>query len=110
LGGEMDSKELNERIEKICDDDNLYKAFGGKAIPYVGWFWRDVNFDTEDCLFGVLPDGKLGFMENNKWNYDYHYCEPEDWQEIRRLLEIAVAAPSRESLKAVDDKIQSLRD
>lgn len=106
----MDSKELNERIEKICDDDSLYEAFDGKSIPYIGWFWREVDFDEKDYLFGILPDGRLSFMENNEWAYNSHRCGPEDWQEIRRLLGIAVTAPSRESLKAVDDKIQSLRN
>lgn len=111
----MDSNELNERIAAICDDDMHYAAFGGKAIPYIGWFWREVNFDHSSCLFGVIPDDEVlgdkplvGFMENNKWGYGYIHCDGEDWVEIKQLLEAAVTDTCRETLQAVNDKIQSL--
>lgn len=105
----MDSKTLNEKIAEICDDDTHYEAFGGKSIPYIGWFWRRVNFDRKDYAFGVLPGGELAFMENNKWGYLRQYCEPEDWVLIKQLLVEAVTDPCRDTLQAVDDKIQSLR-
>jgi hypothetical protein len=110
------------------DEEKPYEAFGGKAFPYLGWYWRQVDFDQPDYEFGVLPVFKdeflgpkggtivleendklrLGFMENNKWDYACHYCGPKAWQEIKRLLEIAVKDPTHDTLKAVDDKIQSL--
>ena len=110
----MNSNELNERIAAICDGDIHYEAFGGKAIPYIGWFWREINFDRETGLLGVIPGkeagGKplVGFMSRNKWSYDYIHCDGEDWAEIKRLLEAAVTDTCRETLQAVDDKIQSL--
>ena len=116
----MDSNELNEQIAAICDDDTDYEAFGGKAIPYIGWWWREINFDRESCIFGVIPgdeedlsgevSGKplVGFMSRNKWGYDYIHCNGEDWIEIKRLLGAAVVNICRETLRAVDDKIQSL--
>ena len=111
----MNSNELNERIAAICEDDTYYEAFGGKAIPYIGWWWRDVNFDHVSCFFGVIPSDEVpgdnplvGFMSRNKWGHDYIHCDGKDWAEIRRLLEAAVADTCRETLQAVDDKIQSL--
>ena len=113
----MKSEEINKIIHSWDSKDMPYEAFGGKAIPYIGWFWRTVNFDSEAYYFGVLPEYKgldrndkvrLGFMENNKWDYDYCFCPSIDWHEIKQLIEEAVKNPTHDTLKAVDDKIQSL--
>lgn len=116
----MNSKELNERIAAICDDDTHYEAFCGKAIPYIGWWWREVDFDRGSCLLGIIPSGTedisgganerplVGFMSRNKWGYDYAHCDGGDWIEIKRLLEAAVTDTCRATLQAVDDEIQSL--
>jgi hypothetical protein len=129
----MTSKELNEKIYAICDAKDLpYEAFGGKAIPYIGWFWRNVDFDKDYCLFGMIPgrecpnnhdcdrcmedcDGPetlnkpvVGFMENNKWDYNYIRCDGADWITIKELLVKAVRRPSYENFKAVNEKIQGL--
>lgn len=107
----MNSKELNKKINAICESDNMpFVAYGGKPIPYIGWFWREVDFDSDDgYMFGVLPDGKIGFMENNKWNYDYICCPKEDWKEIKVLVEKVAMKPIFGNLKALNDKIQSLK-
>jgi hypothetical protein len=123
----MNNKNLNNLIEIICDDSSEYESFGGKSIPYIGWGWREVNFDSKDYDFGILPyQGygatietgfinlqstpimKLGFMENNKWDYDYHHCNEKDWKEIKKLLNLVVIYPFHFMLKALDDKIQGL--
>lgn len=113
----MDSKELNRRIKEICDSDQDYgyEAFGGKPIAYIGWFWRTVDFDREGTyLFGVLPPDEehdyplVGFMENNKWDYDYAQASKEQWTQIKELLIQAVEDPTRENLEAVDMAIQGL--
>lgn len=115
----LTSNEMNEMLRQMEWDKVLpYDAFGGKVVPYIGWFWRDVNFNAPTYNFGILPvfdlvlesnaDVKLGFMENNKWDYDYHHCSAKDWKEIRRLLEAALLEQSGESFEAVDNKIQSL--
>jgi len=104
----MDNEELNKKIHEICDQTDLYEAFGGKCIPYIGWFWRNVDFNADGCYFGVLSDGKIGFMENNKWDYEEFYCSGNDWQDIKKLLIEAVSLPTKKSLMAVDFKIQSL--
>ncbi len=115
----MTSKELNDKIDEICDNSELYECFGGKSIPYIGWFWRNVNFDTKTHTFGIMdieneddePSSSIrivGFMENNKWDYDEKVCPEELWEEIKDLLEWAVENPSYESLKSVNDAVQSI--
>lgn len=118
----MTSEELNKRIAEICDGESgiSFEAFGGKIVPYIGWYWRNVNFDAEDCIFGIIPECEdepfgephgtlIGFMENNKWGYDAVFAKGEVWKEIRRLLEVAVTEMTNESFRAVNDAIQALK-
>lgn len=117
----MNSAELNEELRKIVDEPELYgyEAFGGKAVPYIGWYWRDVDFDSPGpYAFGVLPvyEGTLddndkpraGFMENNKWGYEYVTATPEQWAHIKELLVAVVNNPGRDTLAAADAAIQAL--
>ncbi len=116
----MTSAELNEKLASISDEDEKYgyEAFGGKAIPYIGWYWRSVDFDAVDgYLFGILPvvDGldsndvpRVGFMENNKWDYDHVRATEAQWSEIKRLLIAVAKNPCRETLSAADYAIQAL--
>jgi hypothetical protein len=113
----MKSEEINQIIASWDGKDNLpYESFGGKAIPYIGWFWRDVDFDSNHCWLGILPicqdvldpndKRRAGFMQNNKWGYEEYIVEGEIWKEIKRLIEIAVQNPTKENLEAVDNFIQ----
>ena len=104
----MNSKELNIAIAKICDRDDL-AIQGGKCIPYVGWFWREVDFDTSGYNFAIIPDEFQGFMENDKWGHDItRRTTPEEWAEIKKLLVAAVENPTRDTTKAVWDYIQTI--
>lgn len=119
----MDSAELNERISALEEKVNLpYEAFGGKAIPYIGWYWRDVDFDSRvdphgRYAFGVIPTGAneslkplVGFMESNKWGYDYVFANQEQWDEIRRLVETALTSMTAKDFRAAHQAIQGLLD
>ncbi len=116
---QLTSDEINGLLRDLDGKENLpYEAFVGKAVPYIGWFWRTVWFDKEDYWFGVLPvydhvietndKERLGFMENNKWGYAYCYCPPDVWSEIRTLLEEALLNQTYDNFRAVDEKIQSI--
>lgn len=120
LLGRFTSDSLNEKLSAISDeaDEYGYESFGGKAIPYIGWYWRNVDFNEQGSYsFGVLPvitgfDGndkpRVGFMENNKWDYKYITATPEQWKAIKQKLVAVAVKPCRETLKAADDEIQSL--
>ena len=117
----MKSKALNNKIRELCDsDDYVVKGIetSGKCVPYIGWFWREVDFDSPIYL-GIIPDidvqelggargGFVGFMENNKWGYESFKCSDNQTREIKRLLELAVKNPSNETLQVASDYIQSL--
>ena len=130
----MNSSELNAKIGEIADkgDELGFDAFdemeSGKAIPYIGWFWREVDFDAETFGFGLLPtrqselaesmtgDGevnvklyKVGFMENNKWGYADIEATKEESSSIRALLVAAAENPTKETLSAANDAIQAIR-
>jgi hypothetical protein len=115
----MDGKELNDKIKELCqyDKEKAFIAFGGKPIPYIGWYWRDIDFDNFDRRFGVIPANDkpegyplVGFMANNKWFYRSVEATKEQWNEIRRLLEIVADDPTKENLSNLNDKIQGLID
>jgi hypothetical protein len=107
----VQSEILNKKIREICDDEN-YKVSGlshtGKCIPYIGWYWRDVDFTSDEYLFGDCEGCFIGFMENNKWDYGYVKANGEQWSRIKNLLLTAVDSPSNETLQNVFDEIQKL--
>lgn len=49
----------------------------GKRLPYIGWYWRAVDFARKDITVGDCGDF-IGFMENNKWDHpERSLTEPE---------------------------------
>lgn len=49
----------------------------GKRVPYIGWFWRAVDFANKRIPIGDCGEF-VGFMENNKWGYpERELTEPE---------------------------------
>lgn len=120
----MDSKKINEIIRKMDDENNdspIYESsIGGKIIPYIGWFWREVDFDNTEVFLGVLPKLKgnsieggtdrplVGFMENDKWGYLSFKVDGDAWMELKRLIVSAISTEEKEDFKKVDDFMQSL--
>lgn len=109
------SNKLNEKLLSICDESKQYgyEAFGGKAIPYLGWWWRPVAFDRDDCLFGVVYEGgtrRVGFDESGKdfGQVDYINVAGDRWRVIKRLVIDVARRPCAESLRAVNEAIQAL--
>lgn len=128
----MSSKELNERIHNL-DHSNVkpyVSCIGEKVIPYIGWYWRDVHFNTVGKYsLGVIPVGTkevlsptntkplVGFMENNKWGYPYVDLTRQEWSKLKALIIVAVMSIETKPLakctlafKAVDDYMQSFAD
>jgi hypothetical protein len=115
----MNNKKLNKSIRELCDEEQ-YQVRGlettGKCIPYIGWYWREVDFAQPfylgyvlmgaDAFWGIKCDGFAGFMENNKWGYPERKVTSKQQKEIRKLLEIAVLTPSNNTLQKVFDYIQ----
>lgn len=122
----MDSEEINRKISE-CEDSHsqVFECFGGKCIPYIGWFWRTVEFDCTTYSFGVIPAGsgggkdsfdaktkchQVGFMENNKWDYPYVDADEKKWEKIKKLLIKALNEQTRKNFSKLNEEIQSLAD
>lgn len=105
----MNSQEINNKIGKICDKEDFQIA-GGKCIPYIGWFWREVDFDSDKCYIGIIPNGFKGFMESNKWGYDGFYVTGDGWDKLKDLLYNVIKCSSKESTKILWDFIQNLEE
>lgn len=124
----MTSRELNAAMCKFDNPLNHQEIVvrglegTGKIIPYIGWYWRDVDFDAKSHQFGIIGDLPLtsqileleevkftGFMENNKWGYDLtRETTVEEWHLIKLALEVAVRYPRSETFQAVFDMIQGM--
>lgn len=85
----LESDEINRRAEEVDQTEWGFDCFGSKIIPYIGWFWRNVDWDAEECLLGVVPGEPplVGFMQNNKWSYPSFTIEGESWATLRLLVE-----------------------
>jgi len=105
------SEELNKKIEQLEESHGALEVCGGKIVPYIGWYWRNVNFDYKTYNFGIIDDEKdgfVGFDESGKWYYPLtRSLEPEEWARVRDLLECLVDDPNTETVKAVWDYVQS---
>lgn len=63
----------------------------GKRIPYIGWFWRHVEFSRGTFPIGFTSDFN-GFMENNKWGYNERNATPDEFAAILTIIDEAMLA------------------
>lgn len=73
----------------------------GKKIFYWGWYWREVDFDSQISL-AWDEEGTTGFCENNKWGYPESTLTKEKSEELHRLCEQAVTLKTEEAVAAVN--------
>lgn len=108
----MNSDQLNAFCAD-ADEDTTITVRGlertGKVIPYIGWVWRD--FDWDDYKWYPLGHcgDFVGFMVSNKWDYPSIRPTPDQAKAIRALVEAAAAPPTSEAFQAVFDYIQALQ-
>lgn len=117
----MNSEEINARVEEIEGMDPHPYEVGktGKAFPYIGWFWREVDFDYKTFSLGVIHGADtlnggpfVGFMQNNKWGYGEFGLTEEETKVLRALFVTACEAPSTEladALKAINEYVYHVR-
>lgn len=84
-------QEYNNFLRDWADykDDDTAKNTHGKRLPYIGWYWRHLNFSS-----GSLPIGNcgsfIGFIANNKWNYNERLTTPEEFSAIMAIIDEAM--------------------
>lgn len=76
------------------EDDERDPHGHGKRIPYIGWFWRSVDFANQYYTIGDCGEF-IGFMENNKWGYASRRLTPEESQKVTKIV-LAAYTASRE--------------
>lgn len=97
LVDELINRDLNGLVGRYADfenDDGDVEAdpYGhGKRVPYIGWFWREVDFANGVYVIGACSE-YIGFMENNKWGYPQRRLIPS---EAAQVTEIVCAAYER---------------
>jgi len=87
-----------------------------KGIPYMGFFWRDVDFDADHYDFGVCKRGSwkrdnelyVAFMENNKWGYPTVTARGLQWAAIKGAIEAAVTTGDSNDFAYVEELMRRL--
>lgn len=69
----------------------------GKRIPYIGWFWRDVQWHDRDVPIGDCGEF-IGFMVSNKWDYPCRSLTNEEFDRVVAIIDEARAAYARGGL------------
>lgn len=115
----LEAATLDEIYNDFLRDKSNYKETdqnqiipGGKRLPYIGWFWRHLEFSS-----GALPIGHcgefIGFMANNKWDYPERSTTPEEFAAIMEVVDEAMRLNSeggdlREIWKNTYNKLDEL--
>lgn len=86
------NEHLNDWAREVADigDSPLVDIItthntGGKRIPYIGWYYRNVDWAGLSVPIADCGDF-IGICENNKWGYDQRYLEPDEAKQVIALL------------------------
>ncbi len=75
--------------EKPQDPTAANGRAGGKRVPYIGWFWRSVDFANKEISLGDCGEF-IGIMENNKWGYPERLATEEEASKIISIIEASM--------------------
>jgi hypothetical protein len=104
-------QEYNDCLGAWADDDDSPR---GKRIPYLGWYWRNVEFSRGSFTLGDSGD-VVGFMEKNKWGYPERTTTKEEFARAIALIDEARAIDGQGGIvseihAARDVKLKELYD
>ena len=69
------------------DEDDEDANEHGKRVPYIGWFWRSVDFASPEPYIPIGNCGEfVGFMESNKWDYPQRDLTPEEAEQVIAIV------------------------
>jgi len=110
---------LRARSDANDEDEDHSDILHGKRVPYMGWFYRHMEFHEGRLPLG-FHDGWVAFMANNKWDYHERYTTPEEFTTIMSFIDAAMAESqkggsldqiirnTRAELKKLRDYLQTL--
>jgi hypothetical protein len=93
------SDDLNRLISNF-DQSDLFSHLAGKGedvrpVPYVGWYWRSVDFfEPRGVTIADGPNG-VGVCQSNKWDYDDRDLTDDEQATFLNLVWQAKVANSR---------------
>jgi hypothetical protein len=104
-------QQYNEFLSDRSDynKDQVDKHGGhGKRLPYIGWFWRHLNFSEKELPIGNCGSF-IGFIPNNKWDYPQRSTTREEFQKIMDIIDRAIAQEQKagvaSDLEAILDEL-----
>lgn len=81
----------NKFLRKFADYDeggeDLHNC--GKRLPYIGWYWRDVDFAEKTIPIGICREEFTGIIVNNKWDYDERLLTEQEADHLIFLIDEA---------------------
>ena len=60
----------------------------GKRIPYLGWYWRNLDFANKDITIGKIGSF-IGFMATNKWDHPERKLTLDESNQIIKIIDEA---------------------
>lgn len=105
---------LRSRADADEKDADHAHILNGKRVPYMGWFWRHLDFHAGRLPLG-FHEGYVGFMANNKWDYHERDTTPEEFATIMGFIDAAMVENQKGGSldKIIDDtnaELKKLRD
>jgi hypothetical protein len=101
----LEAKILDEAYNKfagqyadIASDSDADPRGHGKRIPYIGWYWRDVEFSDPNSIYIGHCGEFVGFMVKNKWDYQERRLTTEEASRVIGLLDEAMELDCRGGL------------
>lgn len=80
--------ELNRFVSSYADydeDETGSTPRFDKRVPYIGWYWRSVDFTNNRIYIGHCGEF-VGFMENNKWGYPERMLDDNEAEKVVALV------------------------
>jgi hypothetical protein len=106
LATDIVNEKLNRLISQYADEGNEEHE---KLVPYIGWYWRWVDFAGDDPYIPIGHCGEfVGFMENNKWDYPERGLTQEEVDQVREIVCTAYDLSAEGG--ALSDIIQNTKD
>jgi hypothetical protein len=67
----------------------------GKRVPYIGWFWRNVEFTKGQIPIGKTNTGFVGVMESNKWSYPERLMTEDEFKKFVYFIDKSIIELSK---------------
>jgi hypothetical protein len=61
-----------------------------KRLPYIGWYWRNLNFADKKIPIGFDEYGYVGFMVSNKWGYPERHLTHYEVEKLISIIDDAM--------------------